>query len=680
LRVLWRRHSPVIAPPLWFAATEALALILPRLAATHATRALVVLIATGVAGVWILARTRKRSAKVRHRAGIAWWLGTPWLFAAAVWAPHGRPLWVLQGPFIACGTWMMFRHMYQNRYKPAVPGPEPEPEDPRLVTFRDKICGPGGKLDGGVIEDFTAIKGGFRVDVELTLTQANTTALITGSIRADIAKPYDVPADAVSVEYHPARRSEARVRFTIITSTAMEDRPVRWDGRSTYDVRTGLIELGYFMDSKPAHWTLHRWRSGAGHGFLAGVTDSGKTTTAHRLICEIGLAKMCARCHGRGDPRECQCTDPDLQRIATFWLGDPQRQPFSVWRGRAPVTAWGPEACLEVLRATVRLGRLRAGQQGTVEWWDTGPDGPRKNTGKGWFDPEPGLPLHFTVIDELPLLTGPKVDNDLAKEATELLAEIGMQFRKTGVAAIVMSPMPDLKYLNDRAIREMMTAFNTVMHRCDALSSNMLGIEGNPLMLPKGVPGIGYINGHDARPGTKYRTGYIPEYAEPWDKGVDVRHLAQQIADTPIELDAAYRQVLEEYGWTEPGIIVDSDEVIARWEAEEAARAAERASQLADPIRTLAALTAAGVIKPNPDDPEGAEALRQAWELEHPPADPDDMDRVLATLRERGAAEFYDLMEATGLSALNIRRALDALMSAGLAANGISDQQYVAAG
>src|SRR5215472_2837300 len=31
LRTLWKRHGPVIAPPLWFAATEVIALALPYL-------------------------------------------------------------------------------------------------------------------------------------------------------------------------------------------------------------------------------------------------------------------------------------------------------------------------------------------------------------------------------------------------------------------------------------------------------------------------------------------------------------------------------------------------------------------------------------------------------------------------------------------------------------------------
>jgi hypothetical protein len=676
LRALWKRHGPVIAPPLWFASTEVIALALPLLAASSYTRAAFTAVVALVVGVYTLIRTRTRSDRITRRAGVAWWLGTPWLLISVLWAPHGMWLWVLQCPFVALGLSMAGRHMYENRYVPPLPVPEPEPEDARLVTFRDVICGPGGDLDGGVIEAFTPIKGGFRVDVELTLTKATTTALITGSIRAAIAKPYDVPADAVSIEYQPSKRSEARVRFTIITSTAMEDRPVRWDGRSTYDPATGTVELGFFMDAKPAHWALHRWRSGAAHGLLAGVTDSGKTTTAHRLICEIGLAKLCA-CGKRGD---CTCEKPDLRRIANFWLGDPQRQPFSVWRGRAPVIAWGPEACLELLRATVRLGRLRAAFLGTIEWWDAGPDGQaRKNTGKGWFDPEPGLPLHFTVIDEIPLLTGPSADPDLAKEATELLAEIGMQFRKTGVGVVTMSPMPDLKYLNDRAIREMLTAFNAIAHRCDALSTNMLGIEGNPMMLNKGVPGIGFINGPDARPGTKFRTGYVPEYADEWDKGVDVRHLAEQIASDPIELDQAYKQVLEEYGWTEPGIILDSDELVAKWDAEDAMTAAQQAGRAMDPLRNLAALITAGVVKPNPDDPAGTQALMEAWRQERglTPADPDAMATVLVALTEAGAAEIYDLMEATGLSARDVMRALDALESTGQVAKGPAEQQYI---
>jgi hypothetical protein len=195
-------------------------------------------------------------------------------------------------------------------------------------------------------------------------------------------------------------------------------------------------------------------------------------------------------------------------------------------------------------------------------------------------------------------------------------------------------------------------------------------------MLKKGVPGIGYINGPDGRPATKFRTGYIPEYADAVDRGVDVRHLAEQIASTPIELDQAYRQVLEEYGWEGGGVILDSDELIAKRDAEQAMADAEAEGQPMDPLHALAALMAAGVVQPNPDDPEGTEALTHAWAQErHLPApDPDDMTAVLTVLQEHGTAGVYDLMEVTGLSALNVRRAVDALESTGRAAKATADQ------
>ena len=226
-------------------------------------------------------------------------------------------------------------------------------------TWRCSVTGSAGqtgKLRWALADNYVSIKGGFSLDVHLHGSRGTTATVI--HLQAEIAKLYDVAIDQVSIEYNPQIRSEARARVTVITTTAMEDTPQRLDGQSTYNPETGRFQLGRFMDRQPTHWQWHAPQSGAACGLISGVIGSGKTGTAHRLACEAGLAKI------------------DGQRIGMLLMGDPQMQPFSVWRGRSDLMAAGASS----VRRTAPLAggdrqdsRRRHGQRGME-----GPPGPRQ--------------------------------------------------------------------------------------------------------------------------------------------------------------------------------------------------------------------------------------------------------------------------------------------------------------
>jgi hypothetical protein len=553
----------------------------------------------------------------------------------------------MQMVFASFGGVMAGRHMYENRYIPPPPRLElPPADDKRLTLFREKFCyANSGPCAGALADNFATVKNGFRLDVHLHGAPGTTATLLTGTFRGDVAKLYDVAADQVTIEYIPGSRSEARARVTVIETTELEDKPLWWNGRSTYNVKTGTCEIGKFVDRQRAHWQLHAWDSGAFGGVLAGLTGSGKTGTALRLALEMGLAKMCT-C-GRGP--DCDCPEPQLERFIDFWMADPQRQPFSVFKGRCTLTAWGPEASMEMLRWGVEVGKDRAAEVGSMEWFDhLG----RQNFGKGWFNPYPGFPLTFLFVDEWPLVAQ---HPEIGKLACEYATTIGSQFRKTGIALILMTGLPDLEYMGPRAVREMLLALNAISHRTDQLSKNMLGIEGEPKLLQPGVPGLGYINGPDRRSGTKFRTGYIPEYAKPGYTGPDVRGLAELTFNTPVRRDPVYEESLRRLGWTGPGMVLDSAELLTQWEAERRENERQAAAQQEAKLAGVAAQAAQ-------QTPAQYAAVKEAVYNTHP----DDLEAAVHALQD-GAASVYDVMELTGMDALRVRNALNAAVTTGTA-------------
>jgi hypothetical protein len=625
--IRWGAHRAMLAPFLWMGATAATG-IAPHYLAHGLAKADVVAGSAVIALVRVLAGRRgRRGRQVRYMAACAL-AAVAWVAVAAykTWAgPHGVMLLALIGGGVCMAAPGMWRH---RRRPPAAPAAVTLPPGPdlRLKAFREAFC-QSGPLAGAALSGLEDIRDGdgFRFDIRLAPgTQGTVRDVI--SLRERIAKLYDVGAEQVTVEHQRQHRSEGRATVAVLTRQGAITKVTRWDGKSTYNPADGTITIGSFMDGTPARWQLHKPGSGAFGGVIAGVTGGGKSGSGHVIAAEAGLAQIGG------------------QRIAAVLMGDPQMQPFSVWRGRAEVTAWGPLACVELLRWLAAITKLRARYLSEVEWTDARG---RPNKGKGWFDPEPGLPLIKCMIDEWHLLTGPQMHPALVREAIGLAAMVIKAGRKTGVELDLFTPLPDLTEIGERAIRELLKAVNVLGHRTDGLSSSMLGLKGDTSVLPADVPGIGYINGPDNRPATTFRTKWLPENAAAYDLLPDVRHLAEVIASTPVMLDDAVLRAIRPLGWTGPGHVITDDD--------------------------------SGVYAPAPEGPPDDAPDRLA---PRPGDDPNLMTAVIACLMNRtqedGSADVYDLMKDTGLTLLDVTRALAALTATGLAQE-IGDGRYAIA-
>jgi hypothetical protein len=526
-------------------------------------------------------------------------------------------------------------HLHRRRYRPApkaaLPAPPqheapPGEQDPRLVRFRGWFC-QKGPLTGADLFDFGEVPDGFSFELALAEDSSATRDAVV-QLRSAIAARYDVPLEQISVEQSRFRRSERRARLTVLETVNAFEREQHWDGTSTYDPAAGTFDLGRYIDSTTAHWMLHKPGSGAAGGVLAGVIGSGKTGSAHCIACEAGLARLCAAC---GPERSCaRC---DMRRMCALWMGDPQMQPFGVWRGRADLMAWGPEACVRMLLMGHHAMRSRAAYFGKMQWTDhLG----RSNTGKGWFDPSVLFPLIYILMDEWPLIAA---HPELGKIAVPLAAAIAKEGRKVGIGLTFITQIPDLTELGERAVREMLKAFNSLAHRTDSLSKFMLGIEGDPTELPAGVHGLGYLNGMDRRPAATMRTKHLPEYLRPGQTGIDVRELAERISREPVAYDKAVLDAITPLGYAGPLQVLGGD------------------GGDGEALPSLAEAAAA----PGPAPAATAPPLLTG------PASLDAVSRIARSIERAGdgGAELYDLMADTGLDALQAQRAAASLVAAG---------------
>jgi hypothetical protein len=577
-------------------------------------------------------KTKETRRKIRRDARNTVASGTAWGLTAAMWTPIGHPYALMQLALLSGGITLSVPHWWRNRrqFTPAQPIAEIEApkEDERLTRFRDHFCQTGAMREAR-LDSFEKVQGGFAFEVECAIAYRGTFKDIK-NLEDAIAAFYDVPPDHVSVE-PPKSRSHRRAHVTILTEVDAHEREERWDGRSTYNPHDGTFDLGRYADSKKSHWQMNVPYSGAAGGLSAGVVGSGKTGTLHVVACETGQAKLCVECLAEQSCQEC-----DKRRIAAIWMGDPQRQPFGVYRGRADLTAWGPMSCVRMLHWMHTAGRNRAAVMGQMEWTDhLG----RTNHGKGWFDPTPQFPLVVGVIDEWPMITG---DPELAAWAVPLAVDILSEFRKVGLTLVLGTQEADVDILGERAMREALTAFNTCVHRTDRYAKQMLGIEGDPTHLAPGVPGLSYLNGKDRRSGIRQRTKSIREYLRPGETGVDVREIADRITAEPITYDAGILDAIVPLGYTGPGQVLSDDD---GWDLSELMPEQDTA----EPGISMPAAGATPVARNS--------------------VPPENIGRVEHTLRTRNSegADLYDLMQATNLDALDVSRAVDVLIASGQA-------------
>jgi hypothetical protein len=574
----------------------------------------------GAKVAWTFRPARRRRRRARRYAAGSWALSSATALA-------GTAVGVASGPgqavMLAGGLAVATPYLWHTRRRPeteadpipdtAEPGPVPTGPDPRMEAFRQRFGRTGPCKDARLA--LTELRGGFALDLVLAPSaDASTDDVIR--LAPKIAALYDLPADHVSVE-HGSHRSERRARITVLTARDALTRPQRWDGQPTYDPADGTIVIGRYGDSRAARYQLHQPGSGAASGVISGVTGSGKTGTAHVLACETGLARK------------------DGHRIAANWMADPQEQPFGVWAGRADLLGWGPEGSVHLLLMAYAAMRARSAWLGQLRWADhLG----RTNIGKGWFDPEPGLPLISMIVDEWPLLMA---DPALRKILLAFVPSLLKQSRKAGIGVTLITQLPDVSELGERVIREMLKAFNALSHRTDGLSRHMLGIQGDPSRLAPGVHGLGYLAGPDQRPGQVMRTKHLPEYLRPGQVGPDVRGLAENIAADPVALDDVVLAAIRPLGYTGPGQVLDGSGMLA----------AAIALGFADPAETAGPPPTPRHPAPDADGPAAGHPLH--------------LPLLAALLRARGELDLFDISEAAGISVLDADRALAGLVSSG---------------
>ncbi|MBG6089855.1 hypothetical protein [Actinomadura viridis] len=630
-------NSPALTPWRWMAATDITALTAHYATPSLWWAALTAAGASAAAAGWATWRTREarlaktiKTARTRHKvrtnAKIAVAAGSTWMLVGSVWTPIG-PRAGMQLALLGGGLAIAAPHLYRNRRRDstlelAEPVAElaPPAEDPRLTRFRDHFC-VQGTLAGARLHDFEKVPGGFRFHTELPLNRRVTFNHVK-QLEDEIAALYDVPYDQVSVE-PPESRSARRAVVTVLTATKAHEREEPWDGTSTYDPDAGTFNLGRYADSTRSRWQIHAPYSGACSGIVVGVQGSGKTGTLHVVASEIGQAKLCVECLAA---QSCpQCTP---RRFSALWMGDPQQQPFAVWRGRADVTAWGPISCVRMLSWMHAAMRHRSDFFGRMEWTDhLG----RSNTGKGWFDPTPQFPQITGVIDEWPVISS---DPDLGPYAVQFALDILREGRKVGFGLILGSQEADVDVLGDRGVRQYLRAFNACVHRSDRLAKQMLSIEGNPEDLPDGIHGVSYLKSLDQRSGIVQRPKHLREYLRPGENGVDVRAIADRIAADPITYDESIMRAIVPLGYAGPGQILSDDD--GDWDISKLMPTAAEDDEH-DVTDTTAGQAAPATAAPY------AAVIHKA-------------------LQDSPSADVFDLMESTGLSALEVHRAVEALV------------------
>jgi hypothetical protein len=334
-------------------------------------------------------------------------------------------------------------------------------------------------------------------------------------------------------------------KIPLLSVTERQRSAVRpWDGITSWNAETGCADLGWFDDGTVTHFQFHEPGSGTKHTFLFGATGSGKTSTINILGCEAGLARLCRTCgHAR------TCPSCSLERVMAVWMGDAQGNGLPVWHGRADLSAAGPAGCLEMLEFATQVGEGRAGYRKTMPW--TGRD-PRTgeiqhNRGKGWYDVEVGHPLIFFVLDEFQKLVGLQADPVMRDAALPLVINALTTWRKLGMHLLLASASADTELIGDRLIRDLLEALNIIGHRADKFSASMMGLIGDMSKLPRDLPGAGLTLGYDNRP-SQFATKFAREQHRPGDL-IDIRSLAGDISQTPIQYDPPVRRLMAEGQW-----------------------------------------------------------------------------------------------------------------------------------
>lgn len=655
IRALLGHHGGALAPWILIAGDIPFTLAAHALPGTEAKAiaAAAITAAAGTAGGVHVARGKRSRRVCRAMATVAA-AGAGETSAAIFAGPLAGPHHALLIALLAGGTGAAWRW----RHVAGRPEPRPTPAEPRAITVREEprdaqlvkflgrfVNDPAtGPFRRAAVE-FEHLRGGFRLTVWFDPDSDATASMVTsttqgGAYTASIAKLYGIATEQVTIEHLPGTRAEGVAVITVITEQSLVTTAQRWNGASTYNAKAGTFISGRYNDGAPGHWRLHTPQSGAAGGLFIGKTGHGKTGAMLTLAGEASLAHMCRKCLAEGSCRRC-----DMARISGVWLADPQMLPFSVLRGKADLTAWGPKATVLMLLWAQAILKYRASVLAEVERTD--PHGRGTYKGRGWFDPEPRFPLLQVIVDEIPLIVK---DPALAKLAIPAMSDITQAGRKVGMGLNPASPLPDQPYIGDRMTVEQLQAFNVAAFKSDPTSMAMLGIKGDPSRLPMNVRGLCLLGGYDDRSSSIHRWKYAPELRNVGDSGIDMHDIAALMAEEYIEFGDDVMGAVGPLGYRGGGQVVtddDFDKAMAR-------RDKQAATPAAPPVPAPpAAMVAQAADLAVPVSRSRLAAARRALDS--------------AAAANGGTAEVFDVMEALGTSLAEAEGLTGALVAAGQA-------------
>lgn len=425
-----------------------------------------------IATLGLLAAARIGAASPWAQAGIL--LGG--LAVAAPYLRKHRSRWKIRGPLV-------------HLPPPAAPEPTADPWAQR-VDFQALYCGKGGAIAGAQMEEPRALPNGWQAEIQLVPGKQSTADVI--GLQDSMASLFRVPLDQIVPE-HVSSRQRDRALLTVVTRAQEFHTAKLWKG-STYDPATGCIRIGWFADSAPTLHRLHTPGSGGWHAMVTGTTGGGKSAVMSLILTECVNALNAAG-----------------QRIMSNpWILDPQAQSLPMWTDHADLVALGPVSCILALRALHAALKARSAHMGQQS--RTLADG-RTVRGIGTFDPTPDSPLWPVIIDEAHVLLQ---HEEYATEAAWLISQISKLARKVGAMLLLASQLSQVSEIKDKAIRAMLAGMGAICLRSgEKQTANMIGVEGNPFILPVDCPGQAFVKGPDRRSGAVSQLDWVgPEARE----------------------------------------------------------------------------------------------------------------------------------------------------------------------
>ncbi|MGH3160235.1 MAG: hypothetical protein ACRDNF_27185, partial [Streptosporangiaceae bacterium] len=180
------------------------------------------------------------------------------------------------------------------------------------------------------------------------------------------------------------------------------------------------------------------------------------------------------------------------------------------------------------------------------------------STGAARSGPAPGRPLVTGLVDDWQWILD---DPELTWLGRWAAAAIVREGPRAGAGLDVAVPSLDRSTVS----AELRTARNVLCGRTGGLSAPVLGIQGDTGTLPR-LPGVGYLNGPDGRPGEVMRAKYLPQLLDPGQAGPDTGEAAGPIAQEHADLDEDFLAAVVPLGYTGAGQVLGDEPMKAALE------------------------------------------------------------------------------------------------------------------